>query len=96
MIDAVRLSLSWMTVLPVGRGGVPDATAAGRAMTALPAVGLVCGATATALAHGAHALGAGALLSGVVGVGAALALTQQPAERRFLERRLQLLAPAER
>ncbi|MCT2275855.1 adenosylcobinamide-GDP ribazoletransferase [Dietzia cinnamea] len=76
MIDAVRLSLSWMTVIPVGRGGVPDATAAGRAMTALPAVGLVCGATATALAHGAHALGAGAMLSGVVGVGAVLALTR--------------------
>ena len=50
MIDAVRLSLSWMTVLPVGRGGVPDAAAAGRAMTALPAVGLVCGATATGIA----------------------------------------------
>jgi len=76
VIDAVRLSLSWMTVLPVDRGGVPDATAAGRAMTALPAVGLVCGATATALAHGAHALGAGAMLSGVVGVGAVLALTR--------------------
>lgn len=76
MLDAVRLSLSWMTVLPVGRDGVPDAAAAGRAMTALPAVGLVCGGLATASAHGAHALGAGALLSGVVGVGAVLALTR--------------------
>lgn len=76
MLTAVRIALSWMTVLPVGRPGVPDAAAAGRAMTALPVVGLVCGAVATALAHGAHALGAGALLSGVVGVAAVLALTR--------------------
>lgn len=76
MLDAVRLSLSWMTVLPVGRTGVPDSAAAGRSMTALPLVGLVCGVVATALAHGAHALGAGALLSGIVGVAAVLALTR--------------------
>ena len=76
MLGAVRLSLSWMTVLPVGRTGIPDSPAAGRAMTALPVVGLVCGLVATALAHGAHALGAGALLSGVVGVAAVLALTR--------------------
>lgn len=76
MVDAVRLALSWMTVLPVGRAEVPDTAAAGRAMTALPAVGLVCGAVATALAHGAHALGAGPVLSGVIGVAAVLALTR--------------------
>lgn len=45
-------------------------------MTALPMVGIVCGLTATVVAHGAHALGAGALLSGVVGVAAVLALTR--------------------
>lgn len=76
MLNAVRVSLSWMTVLPVGRTGVPDAAAAGRAMTALPVVGLVCGAVATAIAHGAHALGAGALLSGIAGIAAVLALTR--------------------
>lgn len=76
MLAAVRLALSWMTVLPVGRPGVPDSAAAGRAMTAMPVVGLVCGVVATALAHGAHAMGAGALLSGVVGVAAVLALTR--------------------
>ena len=76
MLDAVRVSLSWMTVLPVGRTGVPDAATAGRAMTALPVVGLTCGALATATAHSVHALGAGALLSGVVGVAAVLALTR--------------------
>ncbi|OAV78595.1 MULTISPECIES: adenosylcobinamide-GDP ribazoletransferase [Dietzia] len=76
MLDAARLALSWMTVLPVGRPGVPDAAAAGRAMTAMPVVGLVCGVVATALAHGAHASGAGALLSGVVGVAGVLALTR--------------------
>lgn len=76
MLAAVRLALSWMTVLPVGRPGVPDSAAAGRAMTAMPVVGLVCGLVATALAHGAHAMGAGALLSGVVGVAAVLALTR--------------------
>lgn len=76
MLGAVRLSLSWMTVLPVGDIGVPDGVAAGRSMTALPAVGLVCGLVATTLAHGAFALGAGALLSGVVGVAAVLALTR--------------------
>lgn len=76
MLGAVRLSLTWMTVLPVGRTGVPDAAAAGRAMTALPVVGLVCGLVATTVAHGAHAVGAGALLSGVVGIAAVLALTR--------------------
>lgn len=76
MIDAIRLSLSWMTVLPVGRAGAPDTRAAARAMTALPLVGLVCGLVATAAAHGAHAMGAGALLSGVVGVAAVLAVTR--------------------
>ena len=76
MIEPVRLALSWMTVLPVGRPGVPDQEAAARAMTALPVVGLVCGAVATALAHGAHALGAGAVLSGVIGVGALVLLTR--------------------
>lgn len=76
MLDAVRLALSWMTVLPVGRTGVPDAAAAGRAMTVMPVVGLVCGVVATTLAHGAHALGSGAILSGVVGVAAILALTR--------------------
>lgn len=76
MIAAVRLALSWMTVLPMGGTGVPETAAAGRAMTALPVVGLVCGGVATAGAHGAHALGAGALLSGAVGVTAVLALTR--------------------
>ena len=76
MIDAVRLALSWMTVLPVGRPGVPGPAAAGRAMTAMPVVGLVCGTVATALAHGAYAVGAGAHLAGVVGVAAMLALTR--------------------
>ncbi|GAA1747158.1 cobalamin-5'-phosphate synthase [Dietzia kunjamensis subsp. schimae] len=76
MLAAVRLALSWMTVLPVGRPGVPDSAAAGRAMTAMPVVGLVCGVVATALAHGVHAMGAGALLSGVIGVAAVLALTR--------------------
>jgi len=76
VVDAVRLALSWMTVLPVGRTGVPDSAAAGRAMTALPVVGLVCGVVATALAHGAHALGAGPVLSGVFGIAAVLALTR--------------------
>lgn len=76
MIEAVRLALSWMTVLPVGRPGVPGERAAARAMTALPVVGLVCGVVAIALAHGAHALGAGAMLSGVIGVGALVVLTR--------------------
>lgn len=76
MLGAVRVSLSWMTVLPVGRAGVPDARVAGRAMTALPLVGLVCGLVATALAHGVHALGGGSLLSGIAGVAAVLALTR--------------------
>ncbi|MDV8001896.1 adenosylcobinamide-GDP ribazoletransferase [Rhodococcus sp. IEGM 1408] len=76
MLDAVRLSLSWMTVLPVGRPGIPDAAAAGRSMTAMPVVGLVCGTVATAAAHAAHALGAGPVISGVVGVTVVLALTR--------------------
>ena len=76
MPGAVRLALSWMTVLPVGRTGVPGPAEAGRAMTALPVVGLVCGAAAVGVAHGAHALGAGALLSGAAGVATVLALTR--------------------
>lgn len=76
MIEAVRVALSWMTVLPVGRTDVPDAATAGRAMTAMPVVGLVCGVPATAVAHGAQVLGAGAALSGVAGVAALLALTR--------------------
>lgn len=76
MLDAVRVSLSWMTVLPVHRAGVPDSRLAGRAMTALPVVGLVCGIVATLVAHGVHALGGGVLLSGVAGVAAVLALTR--------------------
>ncbi|PAY24380.1 adenosylcobinamide-GDP ribazoletransferase [Dietzia natronolimnaea] len=79
MVDPVRLALSWMTVLPVGGAGRPAGpgpSEAGRAMTALPVVGLVCGVVATATAHGAHVLGAGPVLSGVVGVAAVLALTR--------------------
>ena len=76
MLGAVRVSLSWMTVLPVGRVGVPDTHLAGRAMTALPVVGLVCGLVATAVAHAVHALGGEALLSGIAGVAAVLALTR--------------------
>lgn len=76
MIDAVRLSLSWMTVLPVGGAQTPDARTAGRAMTALPVVGLICGLLATAVAHGLLVLGAGALLAGVSGVATVVALTR--------------------
>ena len=76
MLDAVRVCLSWMTVIPVGRGTVPDARLAGRAMTALPVVGLVCGLLATAVAHVVLALGGGPLLAGIVGVAAVLLLTR--------------------
>lgn len=76
MLDAIRLSLSWMTVLPVGRPEVPDRHEAGRAMTMLPVVGLVCGLIAVVVAQGAHHLGAGPLLSGVAGVAAVLTLTR--------------------
>lgn len=76
MVDAVRLALSWMTVLPVGGRGVPGRSEAGRAMTALPVVGLVCGVVATATAHGAYAVGAGSVIAGVVGIAAVLALTR--------------------
>lgn len=76
MVDAVRLALSWMTVLPVGGRGVPGPSEAGRAMTALPVVGLVCGVVATATAHGAYAVGAGSVIAGVVGIAAVLALTR--------------------
>ena len=76
MLDAVRLSLTWMTVLPLGRTGIPGAGAAGRAMTALPVVGFVCGLLATAAAHGLQSLGAGALLSGAAGVAVVVALTR--------------------
>lgn len=76
MIDAIRLSLSWMTVLPVGRSQLPDARAAGRAMTMLPVVGLVCGLLATVVAHGLLALGSGPLLAGVAGIAAVVALTR--------------------
>lgn len=76
MIEAIRLSLSWMTVLPVGRRAVPDTRTAGRAMTALPVVGLVCGLVATIVSLAVHALGSGALLSGVAGIAAVVALTR--------------------
>ncbi|AWH95130.1 adenosylcobinamide-GDP ribazoletransferase [Dietzia psychralcaliphila] len=76
MFAAVRLSLSWMTVLPMGGPGVPGRPEAGRAMTAMPVVGLVCGVVATAVAHGAHALGAGTVISGLMGIAAVLALTR--------------------
>ncbi|MBB1036743.1 adenosylcobinamide-GDP ribazoletransferase [Dietzia natronolimnaea] len=76
MVDAVRLALSWMTVLPVGGRGVPGRSEAGRAMTALPVVGLFCGVVATATAHGAYAVGAGSVIAGVVGIAAVLALTR--------------------
>ncbi|MFN3339775.1 MAG: adenosylcobinamide-GDP ribazoletransferase [Dietzia sp.] len=65
-----------MTVLPVGGRGVPSPSEAGRAMTAMPVVGLVCGVVATSAAHGAHALGAGTVISGLVGIAAVLALTR--------------------
>lgn len=76
MVDAVRLALSWMTVLPIGGRGVPGPSEAGRAMTALPVVGLFCGVVATATAHGAYAVGAGSVIAGVVGIAAVLALTR--------------------
>lgn len=76
MLSAVRLAVAWMTVLPMGLRDTPDRGTAGRAMTALPLVGLLCGLVATGAAHGALALGSGPLLAGVAGIAAVLALTR--------------------
>jgi len=65
-----------MTVLPTGTAGAPDERAAGRAMTALPVVGLVCGLLAAGVAHGVLALGGPELLGGALGVAAVVLLTR--------------------
>jgi adenosylcobinamide-GDP ribazoletransferase len=72
LTDGLRLAITTFTVAPVRTGAV-DRRAAGIAMTAAPAVGLILGALIGALALAGRAVHAPALLTGLVCV-AALAL----------------------
>lgn len=73
---AVRVIISWMTILPTGRIPIPGGSLAGRAITALPVVGLICGAATAAVASGAFAIGASPLLAAVSGLAASVLLTR--------------------
>lgn len=74
--SGVRIAFAWMTVLPVGTGEAPDARTAGRAMTALPLVGLVVGLLAAAVTRLLCGLGADPLLAGALTTVTLVALTR--------------------
>lgn len=76
MFTPVRLALAWMTVLPTGVHGVPDTRDSGRAMTALPVVGAVCGLLVVAVGWGFRALGAPPLLAAALGLTALVGFTR--------------------
>ncbi|MEO9327547.1 adenosylcobinamide-GDP ribazoletransferase [Gordonia aurantiaca] len=77
-VQAVRTALGWMTVLPVGSGSdeTPDRTLGGAVMAALPAVGVVLGAAATAIALGLGHTDLPVALTGVLVVVACALLTR--------------------
>ncbi|MBD0860038.1 adenosylcobinamide-GDP ribazoletransferase [Gordonia sp. zg691] len=76
-VSAVRTAVSWMTVLPVGDAGTtPDRAVGGAAMSALPVVGAVLGATAAAAAFLLSSTDAPALLTGVLVVALLAVLTR--------------------
>jgi adenosylcobinamide-GDP ribazoletransferase len=75
MIAGLRLSLSWLTVLPV-RGPEVNRTAAARAIAAGPLVGLLLGGGACGLAWLLRAAGLPALLIGLLTVAALLLATR--------------------
>ncbi|GAC01680.1 cobalamin synthase [Gordonia namibiensis NBRC 108229] len=79
-LRAVRTALCWMTVLPVGTGTdpneAPDRAVGGAVMAALPVVGIVIGAAATALAFGLSFTDLPTALIGILVVVLAAALTR--------------------
>ncbi|MCK8616489.1 adenosylcobinamide-GDP ribazoletransferase [Gordonia sp. C13] len=79
-LGAVRTALCWMTVLPVGTGTdpneAPDRAVGGAVMAALPVVGIVIGAAATALAFGLSFTDLPTALIGILVVVLAAALTR--------------------
>lgn len=69
MIDALRLAIGTLTVLPAGMPSRVDRTVAGRAMMLAPFVGLIIGLPAAGVVAGVHALRPDAtLLAAVLGV----------------------------
>ncbi|MET8429761.1 adenosylcobinamide-GDP ribazoletransferase [Nocardia sp. NPDC004860] len=72
-MNAVRLAVSWLTVLPVRGPDEVDRGVAGRAIAWAPLVGVVFGGLGAGLLWGLGELGAGWLLAGFVAV-AGLAL----------------------
>ena len=65
---ALRLALSWLTVVPAGRHDV-DRTVAGRAIAAAPVIGLLLGLPAAALVSLLDRTGMPGLLAGLITVG---------------------------
>ncbi|MTE14089.1 adenosylcobinamide-GDP ribazoletransferase [Nocardia aurantiaca] len=72
-MNGARLSVSWLTVLPVRGPGEVDRAVAGRAIAWAPVVGVLLGGAAAGLLWGLGELGASWLLAGFLAV-AGLAL----------------------
>ncbi len=68
MGPALRLALSWLTVVPAGRHDV-DRTVAGRAIAAAPVIGLLLGLPAAAMVSLLDRTGMPGLLAGLITVG---------------------------
>lgn len=75
-MNAVRLAISWLTVLPVRGPETVDRVVAGRAIALAPLVGALLGAGAAGLLLALDRLGAGSLLAGLVVIGALALLTR--------------------
>ena len=76
MPDALRLSLTTLTVLPVRPTERLDRTTAGRAMELAPVTGLAIGLLAAGLVFVSRVLGAPDLLAASLGIGALALLTR--------------------
>jgi adenosylcobinamide-GDP ribazoletransferase len=74
-VSALRLALSWLTVLPV-RAGEVNTRDCRRAITLAPLVGALLGVAAAALVAGARMVGTPPLLAGLLAVGVLTLLTR--------------------
>ncbi|RMI29081.1 adenosylcobinamide-GDP ribazoletransferase [Nocardia stercoris] len=75
-MDAIRLVLSWLTVLPVRGPDRVDRGSAGRAIALAPVAGILLGAIATGLLWSAVGAGTTPAVAGLVTVGASALLTR--------------------
>lgn len=75
-LAGLLLAFSWLTVLPVGRDVAVDRAAAGRAITAIPVVGVALGTVSVGVLAGSLALGLAFPLAGLIAVTTSVLLTR--------------------